>query len=107
MDGSACALVGRMAQLMGIIVDALAMCGLTPNLSNGKTEAVVHVVGPGSRKARTELRIDRDARIEIHATSATYHLACVPANMHLGNMHATLGKRDFCTWSLHPTPTHL
>ena len=84
-------LIERLGHIAGALLDGCLGRALLPNLDRGKTEAVVSLTGPGSRKARACLFRDDPATIAAqseHWPSA--HIKVVPLYKHLGgHIHHT------------------
>eukprot|EP00438_Fugacium_kawagutii_P015272 Skav216369 [mRNA] locus=scaffold1517:213218:218875:+ [translate_table: standard] len=53
----------RVSQIISIVQTELATMGIKINLSKGKSEAIVHLAGPGSRQLRRELHLEQGSMI--------------------------------------------
>ena len=84
-------LVTRLGHIAGALLDGCLGRALLPNLDRGKTEAVVSLTGPGSRKARANLFRDDPATIAAHSTHwPSARIKVVPLYKHLGgHIHHT------------------
>ena len=69
------------------LVDECLKALLHPNLDPGKTEAILSLVGKGSRKLRTDLFRDSEPSLQLSSTLwPTSRLRLVPKYSHLGGM---------------------
>ena len=76
----------RMALAAGILLDSCYDFGTTPNLSRGKTEALLCLQGRGSRKAKARLFTHNPiGTMHILGEHQTYELNVVGDYVHLGN----------------------
>ena len=67
------------------LLDACLQRALVPNLTRGKTEAIVHVLGPGARKVRSEIFGPQGGSIPLHCKLwQDARLRVVPVYRHLG-----------------------
>ena len=75
------------SDVAGHLFDRLAVAGLQPNLSKGKTEIIIDFRGQGALKARRQLVHD-DYQVQTSSRLVTQPLRVVPAYKHLGTwMH--------------------
>ena len=73
--------VGRATR---IAYEAMQMIGVKLNFQCGKTEAILHFAGPGSKAARHALLLEQSSLIPIELEHETLQLRCVPSYLHLG-----------------------
>ena len=71
------------SDVAGHLFDRLAVAGLQPNLSKGKTEIIIDFRGQGALKARRQLVHD-DYHVKTSSQLVTQPLRVVPAYKHLG-----------------------
>lgn len=56
-------LCDRASQIVSIVQQELATMGIEMNLAKGKSEAIIHLAGPGSRQLRRELHLEQGSMI--------------------------------------------
>ncbi|OLQ10081.1 hypothetical protein AK812_SmicGene6223 [Symbiodinium microadriaticum] len=82
-------LTTSLQRVADIVVRGLSGAGLDPNFGPGKTEAVVHFEGAGSRDAKRQLLCRSEPGTQFHSpTCAEQHLRLVPTYVHLGTVVA-------------------
>ncbi|OLQ03718.1 hypothetical protein AK812_SmicGene13326 [Symbiodinium microadriaticum] len=79
------ALVDKLRQTAGVLLDGCLGRALLPNLDRGKTEAVVSLRGPGSRQTRAQMFRDDPATLDVNSDLwPGARIQLVPLYRHLG-----------------------
>ena len=79
--------VSATQHIASILLDECLHALLMPNLSKGKTEAIVSLVGPGSRRLKQELFVDSDPTFPLQSAMwPEARLRVTPAYKHLGGI---------------------
>ena len=79
------ALVDKLRQTAGVLLDGCLGRALLPNLDRGKTEAVVSLRGPGSRQTRAQTFRDDPATLDVNSDLwPGARIQLVPLYRHLG-----------------------
>ena len=81
--------------LTGIVIDACAAHGMSPNLKRGKTSIVLSLRGKGSRKMQQKLFGDGAQQLSVHTQEGTATIHIMPTYVHLGC--AVDRDMTFCT----------
>ncbi|CAE7516044.1 Large2 [Symbiodinium sp. KB8] len=80
-------LAASLQRVTDLLTRGLSRAGLDPNFGPGKTEAVIHFEGPGSRDTRRQLLclVEPGVQFDSHLRG-TLHLRLVPTYVHLGTV---------------------
>ena len=74
------------AEAAAIAFEGFQMVGIALNFQPGKTEAILHHAGTGSKQARHKTMIENDAAIIVHTGRTSVRLRCVHSYTHLGTV---------------------
>ena len=80
-------LAASLQRVTDLVTRGLSRAGLDPNFGPGKTEAVIHFEGPGSRDTRRQLLCLAEPGVPFDShLRGTQHLRLVPTYVHLGTV---------------------
>ena len=81
----ASSLLGNLQVGASTLLDACLQRALVPNLTRGKTEAIIHVLGPGAQKIRSKIFGPEGGSLPLHCKLwPEARLRVVPVYRHLG-----------------------
>ena len=88
VSGQTCAeVVRKIGFATSCLLDRCAHFGMTPNLARGKTEIMLSLRGPGSRKMKTQFfGGSASQKLPVVGQYGTAHIALVGEYVHLGNV---------------------
>jgi len=69
-----------------VALTELLKMGMQPNMGSGKTEAILHLTGPGSRRVRQYVHHHCHSRIQLAVPGEDFALRIIPTYVHLGGV---------------------
>eukprot|EP00438_Fugacium_kawagutii_P017628 Skav235502 [mRNA] locus=scaffold625:50873:56431:+ [translate_table: standard] len=79
-------LLSQVSQIVSIVQQELASMGIELNLQQGKSEAILHLAGPGSRQLRRELHVENGSMIRFQDVEGSIQ------TIHAGHKYKYLGS---------------